>query len=206
MTILAEHLIDELLLQQDKEFEKNFESQNELLDSTIASTPEPDLLLAGMELLHSSDPRRRILGIRLAKEIKHFETLVAGELNNLLRREHNEDVLCWVISAFGFIKSELCTEQLVKLARHDDPVIRFHVCAALANHGGLMLPQPSIDALVDLTSDADSEVRYSAVFELGVWWRVDRDPDIEAVLRRVAESDGDPAVAAAARDALGEAG
>lgn len=203
MAILGEPLIDELLLQQDKEFEKNFESPNELLDNTIAGTPEPDLLLAGMEMLHSTDPRRRILGIRLAKELKHFETLVAGELTNLFGREHNEDVVCWIVSAFGFIKSERATEHLLKLARHADPVIRFHVCAALANHGGLLLPQESIDALVSLASDADPEVRYSAVFELGAWWRIDRDPDIEAVLRRAAESDADPAVAAAARDALG---
>jgi hypothetical protein len=203
MAIFGEPLIDQLLLQQDKEFEKNFESPNESLDSTIASTPEPDLMLAGLEMLHSSDPRRRILGIRLAKEVKHFETLVAGELNNLLHREHNEDVICWTVDAFGVVKSELATEQLLKLASHTDPVIRFHVCAALANHGSFLLPQASIDALTSLTSDADSEVRYSAVFELGVWWRGDRDPDIEAVLRRVAESDTAAEVATAARDALG---
>lgn len=203
MPILGEPLIDQLLLQQDKEFEENFESPNESLDSTIASTPEPDLMLAGLEMLHSSDPRRRILGIRLAKEVKHFETLVAGELNNLLRREHNEDVICWIVDAFGVIKSELATEQLLKLASHSDPVIRFHVCAALANHGSFLLPQASIDALISLTSDADSEVRYSAVFRLGVWWRGDRDPDIEAVLRRVAESDTAAEVVTAARDALG---
>ncbi len=202
MSIFGEHLLDELLLQQDKEFEANFESPNELLDSTIASTPEPDLLLAGMELLHSTDPRRRILGIRLAKELKHYETLVAGELTNLLGREHNEDVICWTVNAFGFIRSERCTEQLLKLARHSDPAIRFHVCAALANHGGLLLPQPSIDALTDLASDADSEVRYAAVSELGAWWRIDPDPDIEAVLRRVADSDADPEVNAAARELL----
>lgn len=203
MPILGEPLIDQLLLQQDKEFEENFESPNESLDSTIASTPEPDLMLAGLEMLHSSDPRRRILGIRLAKEVKHFETLVAGELNNLLRREHNEDVICWIVDAFGVIKSELATEQLLKLASHSDPVIRFHVCAALANHGSFLLPQASIDALTSLTADADSEVRYSAVFRLGVWWRGDRDPDIEAVLRRVAESDTAAEVVTAARDALG---
>jgi hypothetical protein len=41
------------------------------------------------------------------------------------------------------------------------------------------------------------------VFELGVWWRGDRDPDIEAVLRRVAESDTAAEVVTAARGALG---
>jgi hypothetical protein len=203
MAILGEPEVDQLLLEQDKEFAENFGSPNELLDSTIASTPEPDLMLAGLEMLHSSDPRRRILGIRLAKEVKHFETLVAGEFTNLLRREHNEDVICWVVSGFGVIKSELATEQLLKLAGHEDPAIRFHVCTALANHGGFLLPQASMDALVALASDADGEVRYCAVRELGAWWRGGGDPDIEAVLRRVATSDADPEVAAAARDALG---
>jgi HEAT repeat protein len=121
----------------------------------------------------------------------------------LLHRERDDDVTYWIASAFGFLKSDSVTGELIRLAAHSNPGVRYHVATALANRSSGELPDDSLATLTALARDTDAEVRFSAVFELGNWWQAGHDPRIQAVLRN-ALGDGDPEVARAARDALSE--
>lgn len=198
---LTQEFVDTLLLQQDEEFQAEFDGSHDLLAATIRDTPELELLRVGEDLTRSTDPAVRILGVRLIREVKQYEGRAIDDLAELLRDERDEDVVAWIVSAFGFVRSDVVTARLVELAAHRDPAIRYHVATALGNRADDDLPAASLAALVALCDDADPEVRYSAVFELGAWWLVSDDPSAEAVLDR-ASCDADPFVLRAARDAL----
>ena len=200
---LTQELIDSLLRQQAEEFVTDFEAGNYLLTSTIASTPERDLLRVGRQLILSPDSAARILGTRLLRGLKEFRTQAAADLADLLRYEQDDDVICWIVSAFGSLNSESVTDELIALAAHPDPAIRYHTAAALVNRTAGDLPAASFETLLALCTDDDAEVRFSAVYELGAWWQANHDVRAEAVLRR-AIRDEDPFVFRAARDALSE--
>jgi HEAT repeat protein len=201
MARLTDEEIDSLLLEQDAEFQSEFSSASNSLSSLVTSTSEPDLLAAGVREIHSDDPRRRILGIRLIRELRQYGGEAARELSALLATEQDPDVLYWATGAFGFLKSDLVTDQLISLARHPDPAVRYNVATALANPSG-DIPAKSVDALIALTEDGDDEVRYSAVFELGAWWKVNLDSRIESALRRVISTDTNATVLRTGKDAL----
>jgi HEAT repeat protein len=194
---------DELIRTQDLEFRTEFENANHLLHSTIIDTPEAELLAAGERLISSDVASRRILGIRLLRELRELAEKATSDMAALLRREHDDDVIYWISSAFGFLKSDSVTSELVSLATHEDPGVRYHVATGLANRSSGELPDESLAALTALASDANAEVRFSAVFELGSWWQTSHDPRIEATLRN-ALADSDPCAVGAAREALGE--
>jgi HEAT repeat protein len=203
MTQITADLIDELLSEQDLEFQTEFESTNYLLHSTVVNAPEAELLAAGEKLISSDSASQRILGIRLVRELKRLAGKATSDMAGLLHRERDDDVIYWIASAFGFLKSYSVTRELISLAAHGNPGVRYHVATALANRSSGELPDESLAALTGLAGDADAEVRFSAVFELGSWWQASHDVRIEAVLRN-ALGDGDPEVVRAARDALGE--
>jgi HEAT repeat protein len=205
MTRITVDLIDELLREQDLEFRTGFERTNHLLHSTVSNSPEAELLAAGEKLVGSDAASQRILGIRLLGELKQLAGKATNDLAGLLQSEHDDDVIYWIASAFGFLRSDSVTSELIRLAAHSNPGVRYHVATALANRSSGGLPDASLAALTSLASDVNSEVRFSAVFELGSWWQVGHDPRIEAVLAN-ALGDGDSDVVRAARDALGESG
>jgi HEAT repeat protein len=202
MQITAE-LIDELLREQDLEFQAEFEIVNHLLHSTICDAPEDELLAAGEKLIRSDAAKQRTLGVRLLRELRQHAGKAASDMAGLLHREQDDGVIYWIASAFGFLDSEPVTNELTSLAKHEDPGVRYHVATALANRSSGELPDESLTALTALAGDPDAEVRFSAVFELGTWWQVSQDPRIEAVLG-TALKDEDPHVLRAARDALGD--
>jgi HEAT repeats len=202
-SVLTQELIDSLLRQQAEEFVTDFDTGNYLLSSTITGTPESELLRAGRRLIVSPDAAARILGTRLVRGLTALRTQAAADLGDLLRYEQDEDVICWIVGAFGTLNSESVTDELVALAAHPDPAIRYHTAAALVNRTAGDLPSAAFDTLLTLCTDDDAEVRFSAVFELGNWWQASHDVRAEAVLRR-AIRDNDPFVFRAARDALSE--
>ncbi|HTZ22480.1 MAG TPA: HEAT repeat domain-containing protein [Streptosporangiaceae bacterium] len=191
-----------MLLEQDAEFESEFSSPSAVLNSVVVNTPEPELLASGTREIQSDDPRRRILGIRLMRELKQHGEEAARELSGLLASEQDPEVLYWVVGAFGFLKSDLVTDQLISLAHHPSPGVRYNVATALANRRSGGLPSESVNALLGLTEDENAEVRFSAVFELGSWWQLDHDPRIGSALRHVIASDNDTTVVQAAEEAI----
>jgi hypothetical protein len=65
----------------------------------------------------------------------------------LLHRERDDDVVYWVVSAFGFLKSNSVTSELMRLAAHSNPGVRYHVATALANRSSDGLPYEPLEAL-----------------------------------------------------------
>lgn len=199
--MLTTNQIDALLSELDVGFRDRAEELTPMLDAAVVGTPEEDLWKVGVEQLRSEDPRRRILGTRLIRELKSKEAQVAVELSARLDVERDDRVIYWVVAAFGFINSELVTDKLLALARHPDPGIRYYVADALANRTDL--PPLVAEALVELASDANEEVRFSAVFEIGTWWHVNHLAKLESTLRDALE-DADKSVREAARRAMDE--
>lgn len=203
MTRLTPAMIESMLLRQDAEFRYDFSLTNTLLHSAITEAPEPELLAAGIRQIQSEDPRRRILGTRLLRELKDHGEEARTALTEMLSAEHDPEVMYWIVGAFGFIKSNEVTDQIRTLADHPDPGVRYNVATALANRAD-EIPAESVDTLITLTEDENEQVRFSAVFELGSWWQVNHDPRIESALRRTISADADPHVISAAQDALGD--
>jgi HEAT repeat protein len=201
MTKLTE-LMNSLLPQQDAEFRANFSVTNPLLHSVVSESSEEELYAVGSQELSSEDPRRRILGIRLIRELKGYRAEVTAALTAMMGREGDAAVLYWLVSAFGFLKSDPVSGRLRQLAKDADPAIRHAVATALANSGSAELPSASLNVLIALSHDEDAEVRFSAIFELGSWWLINHDTRIESVLRHAALEDEDPEVVSAAKYAL----
>jgi hypothetical protein len=72
MAQLNEELIDALLREQDLEFSTEFSHVSLQLASVINDMPEAGLLAAGEKLIESVAASRRILGIRLLRELKRL--------------------------------------------------------------------------------------------------------------------------------------
>jgi hypothetical protein len=202
VTGLTAEIVDALLSRQDIEFRENISAANSLLKSVVSGSTEEELLAVGSRALGSEDPRRRILGVRLIRELKEYRAEAATALTEMMGHEGDPAVLYWIVSAFGFLKSDSVADRLRQLAEDADPGIRYAVATALANPAGSELPAASLEVLVALCRDIDAEVRFSAVFELGSWWLINHDPRIESVLRGAALEDEDVDVADAARYAL----
>src|ERR1700733_2517499 len=103
---LTPQVINSMLLQQDVEFRSDIAPIGGLLYAAVTDTPEEDLLAAGLNQIRSEDPRRRILGIRLIRELRQHQEEAARELGHLLRREAERAVVGWLASAFGFLPSD----------------------------------------------------------------------------------------------------
>jgi HEAT repeat protein len=204
MDKLTQETVNSMLLQQDMEFQTNFNHTNTLLHSMIANAPEPELLAAGTQAINSEDPRRRILGIRLIRELKQYASESFAQLARMLGIEHDQEVIYWIVGAFGFLKSDLVANQLRGLASHPNPGVRYNVATALANCASDEMPEDSLEVLLSLASDENAEVRFSAIFELGSWRKVNRDPRIESALRHAINTDDDQLVVRAAQDAIQE--
>jgi HEAT repeats len=203
MEKLTPALIDSLL-QQDIEFRSGFATTNNLLASTIVEASEPELLAAGKREIRSEDPRRRILGIRLIRELKQYGEDAAAEMAGMLFSEQDPEVMYWIVGAFGFLKSDSVEDQIRGFAADPNPSVRYSVATALANRASAEIPEDSVDVLFALAHDQNAEVRFSAIFELGSWWKINHDPRIESALRDAIAADNDEFVVRAAQDAVRE--
>lgn len=192
-----------LLEWQRIEFQSNFDVPNHALHEIVVEAPEKERLRVGLELIDSEDPARRILGIRLIREVHEEKIEIAAieRLADLLRAETDENVIYWIVGAFGFLESAKVTDKLVALAGHIEPGIRYHVATALMNSGSEDVPAEIWDALSKLCHDGNAEVRFSAVFEVGSWYEASSDDRAKRELA-LALNDDDPFVARAAKDAL----
>ncbi len=205
MNKITEHDIKAMLFEQNLEFASNFEPASKLIAQTVCNTPEVELLDAGESLIDSCEVDRRILGTRLIREVKDNRERAIELLRHLLLRECDEAVIYWVIGAFGFQKSDSVTEEILAFRTHPNPGIRYNVATAICNTSLPDLLPQSLEALIVLCHDENSEVRFSAVFELGAWWQQVKDHRMELQLRQ-ALSDSDSYVVRAAQDALNESG
>jgi hypothetical protein len=172
----------------------------DLVSRTIVEGDPDELMVLGVELLRHTDAQHRILGSRLVRAVRGREADAVDALLAAFDRETDPDTLFWLISALGYTGSDRATDRLLPLADSADESIRYAVSDALSSVEELS--EPAREALVRMARDADSDVRFSAVFELGAW--LPQIPEFRSVVL-AALDDPAPLVARTAREALDEA-
>lgn len=139
--------------------------------------------------------RRRVLGLDIVAQLRHRdEDAAPGSAEDtdeqacrLLRaglRDPHDEVSVAAATGLGHRVDPGALGDLVRLAAHANPAVRFGVAFALGSY-----PQPeAIDALLCLARDADEDVRDWATFGLGS--RHDADtPEIRGLLLRNLDDD-----------------
>ncbi len=183
------------LEEQRREYESEFDHKNSALMWLLDNLAASDLLEIGSELLAADDPSRRILGTRLVREqaVAADDEMRQGALaavTEVLSEEVDEEVLLWLVAAVSFIGDSSALPAVEHLSTHVKATIRDQAASAISACAGPDLPESAKSALLALAGDADREVRYSALFELGVWWELGaEDPRIEQQLRAALTDD-----------------
>ncbi|HMA33133.1 MAG TPA: hypothetical protein VKY74_01535 [Chloroflexia bacterium] len=128
----------------------------------------PGLVFAlARELTTSSDPRRRELGAKILAQGTGIRDRVAPDdslalLLPLLGREQDPAVLCAIGHALGQIADIRAVTPLLRFKNHPDADVRWGVVQGLLNHA----TEPAVATLVELSHDADTNVRSWATFGL----------------------------------------
>lgn len=137
--------------------------------------PTPAVFGAATELIASTDPADKVLGIRILRELgeaddtgrRPFSDQAVPLLRELLRQEPDARVLAWIISALGYNAARESLPEVLRFVEHSEAGVRFAVAAALP---GLVDPQQiepaAADALLTLCRDGDPEIRYYALYAL----------------------------------------
>ncbi|MFJ1755878.1 HEAT repeat domain-containing protein [Kitasatospora sp. NPDC088134] len=160
-----------------------------LLDEAVRADGGAAALRVGTALLTSADPLEREVGCDLLSGAADLHAPVRGPvaeaLTALARTETEAAVLGSLATGLGRTQDPRVLPALLRLARHEDADLRFHVAVALGfDHGG----RPDgehVRTLIRLTGDEDADVRNWAVFSLGC--QLDHDtPAVRAALWRCA--------------------
>jgi hypothetical protein len=184
-------LIQQVLKEQDQEAESGFTATSTTLAGLITSRPESWLRAVGVSLLRSKMPSERILGSRMLRELKSERDSNASLIAEQLRVEDQNSVTVWLLYALAFL--------------HVQSTLPIVLEFAISGCSGESLPPSGRDALLLLAVDANDQVRFSAVFELGRWWTSGLvDPQIHKALIQ-AKVDSHKLVRDAAADALRQA-
>src|SRR4051794_11682760 len=169
-----------------------------------------ELLALTRDLRQSEHVPERELAARLISQSPLPVTTIADEVRDALTSEEDPEVICRLVWALVYAPAPAMLPELERLAAHDDDRVRFPVPDALSRCA------PRFDAIektmMQLSSDPDADVRWSATFELGAWLE-DTDDLITAAevarvlsrLRALADSDPDDDVRTHAAERLNEA-
>lgn len=141
---------------------------------------------ASVRLIRSRNRDRRILGLRILRELGPAEERpVFWEtwdiLERLARREKDPDVLAWVLCCLGQLRAPRALDTLLLFADSADSNLRFEV----ANHLMGVVSDPddpgAVDLLVGFCEDGDPEVRWTALYDFAEFVTLD-SPRIRAML------------------------
>jgi HEAT repeat protein len=149
--------------------------------------------------------KERQLAARILIESPHGCEAVLDEVEDALSDETEPEVIGWLVTALGYTRDQRSLPVLKVLSTHPSSTVRFQVpeAVSMCAEGGF---EPVYQTLLGLSFDADLEVRWSAVFELGAWLRETKDERIVTRLSEAAIDDPAEAVRATASDALDEGG
>jgi HEAT repeat protein len=135
--------------------------------------PERAVFEAAVALLQHDGAAHRELGVRILRELgperedggRPFRAETIPLLRARLRAEPEARVLGWIVSALGYHGAGQALPEVLALAGHPDPRVRFAVAAALP---GLVDPagiEPeAAQALIRLCLDAESNTRFYALY------------------------------------------
>jgi HEAT repeat protein len=187
----AEDLLDRAVeLARQARDADDYEAVWEILREVAADGPAS--LLAGTDLLASSDPVVRAVGCDLLGCASDLHEAVRADAASALLRLAPPDTdgdLSWSIAhALGSTHDRRAAPVLVSLAEHPDSDVRLQAAQALP----FMPPEEVvIRALIRLTADQDSPVRNWATFGLGSQAEADTPAVREALWARVGDEEED---------------
>lgn len=192
-------LLSEALRLQEHEEETGFTGPNPALyQLTTAVDFEP--LLDEARFLRDGTVDERQLHARLLSEATMPAERRLAEVLQVLSEEAEPKVMRWLVFGLGHTGSKAAIAKLRELAHHPSPRVRYAVPDGLS--GCAERFDEVADLLLELSHDPNTDVRWSAVFELGAWWNESRDPRIEARLSELRVDDPSEEVRRVAREGL----
>jgi HEAT repeat protein len=171
-------LIEQMLLEQVEEERSAVDHPSMTIAHVVTHQPEEWLVATGLALMGSPKAGERILGSRLVREVKNDRAAIVAAVAACLRAEADPSAIPWLISALGFLQATDEMTLILSFVASVDPATRYAVADSISHSAGEVLQSEPRDALLQLANDADAEVRWSAVFEVGAWWAVSQDPEL----------------------------
>jgi HEAT repeat protein len=139
----------------------------------------------------SLDPSERELGadvlgqLGASSDVMHEERLQT--LLAMLERENEPNVLASTCMALGHLHDEKANESVMRFKGHPDNDVRYAVAHGLTGD----LDTAAIATLIELSADADSDVRDWATFRLGTRIENPTQEVLDALAARVTDEDDD---------------
>ncbi|MEN6520499.1 MAG: HEAT repeat domain-containing protein [Armatimonadota bacterium] len=144
-----------------------------------------DVFEAARNLTESLNPDERCLGADILAQLgipeRSFPNEVRDVLLDLLKSEHDADVLQSACTAFGHNKDFHVVEPLARLKSHPSADVRYAVVFGLLGQED----EAAVQALIELSTDADDDVRNWATFGLGQQIDLDTPEIREALISRL---------------------
>ena len=156
----------------------------------------PEVLDAMRALAGSAERRDRcvaafVLG-QLGVPQRTFAEESARALESMARTEHDPGVLATIANALGNLGEGYGTETLLGLRSHQDAAVRDGVARALAGRDD----DRAVMALMELSRDADGEIRDWSTFALGALAQRDTDDLRQALVARLHDENDEARVEA----------
>jgi HEAT repeat protein len=146
--------------------------------------------IAASKLCKSQNQKERSLGVDILAQLgipeMTFPQQCGDILLKLLSSEENSNVLASIGFAFGHLKDSRSVIPLFKLKNHPDAGVRHGVAFGLI----CSEDELAIQALIDLSSDEDEDVRNWATFGLGSQIETDTPAIRDALFTRVISETG----------------
>jgi HEAT repeat protein len=150
-----------------------------------------EVLGAARLLCRSGSARERALGANILGQLGVPERTFAAEcfdaLAGMLGTESDPEVLRRIGVAFGHLHDARAIELLVPLKSHPIAEVRRGVVSGLSAHENASAIAP----LIELTGDADNEVRDGATFAIGSLIQADTPEIRDALYARTTDAHGD---------------
>jgi HEAT repeat protein len=157
---------------------------------TLHFRSTPDVLEATEELCSSECAEERSLAANILGQLGVPDRAFPEECHRLLAgmldRETDADVLAAIGIACGHLHHPGAVPLLTPLRRHPEGKVRHAVVHGLMGHEE---PQ-AVAALIELSADADEDIRDWATFALGTQLNLDTPQIREALARRLSDPDG----------------
>jgi methionyl-tRNA formyltransferase len=156
----------------------------------------PDVLAAIEPLAGDPDPRARSVAAFVAGQLGAPLRTLPAESADLLQRMGDEEqdprVLAVIADAFGNLGEPYGQDWLLRMRAHPEAAVREGVVTALAGRAG----EAVVEALIELSTDAEPAIRDWATFALGTLAEHDSAELRDALVARLADADPDARIEA----------
>jgi HEAT repeat protein len=165
--------------------------ENEDAVSILHFRGNQEVFAAASKLCDSQNPQERALGADILGQLgipnRTFPDESLAILLRMLECDQNTDVLNSIAVALGHLHDTRAISSLVRLKNHSCSSVRYGIVFGLLGYEDEL----AINALIELSSDRDDEVRNWATFGLGSQIETDTTAIREALYQRFLNEDTD---------------